>query len=103
MSYYHIIIAQERRTPIVTDLGEDRSRLAIQITAEAEQLHSMGQMPANIGDPQFVMVAEWDGQSSYVICHKGDYSARNMHYAGWPDVTKEQYEANMTNQEDAAQ
>jgi len=60
-----------------------------------DQLHtySAAGLPANIDDPQFVMVAEWDGKSPYVICHKGDYSARTMEYAGWPDLTKEQFDA----------
>jgi hypothetical protein len=68
----------------------DRSRLAIPIL---EQLHHMGALPENIDDPQFVMVVEWDGISPYVIEHNGDYSARTMEYAGWPQITKEQYDA----------
>jgi hypothetical protein len=49
-------------------------------------------LPPDFSEPQFVMVAEWDGVSPYVIQHKGDYSKRNMAYAGWPDLTKDQYE-----------
>lgn len=146
MSTFHIIIQQERRTPVVKErrvyLGEyfdtyeldengdeclvqhelepdnfeivrdeDRSRLAIKIgtsvptgniindmpeyVAGPVQLHthSAASLPENLDDQQFVMVAEWDGQSPYVIQHKGDYSARTMGYAGWPDITKEQYDA----------
>ena len=55
--------------------------------------HSAAGLPENITDPQFVMVAEWDGKSPYVIQHKGDYSARTMGYAGWPELTKEQFDA----------
>lgn len=44
-------------------------------------------------DPQIVAVFEWDCQSKYVIQHKGDYSARTMGYAGWPELTKEQFDA----------
>ena len=58
--------------------------------------HSAAGLPANISDPQFVMVAEWDGISPYVIAHKGDYSARTMGYAGWPSITKEQNDAILT-------
>lgn len=111
----HIIIAAERRTPSQTPLGEDRSRLALGIStavptgntiatpmgdrpeyvAGPEQLHTMSDagLPENLADPQFVGVFEWDLRSPFVIVHKGDYSARTMGCAGWPDVTKEQYEA----------
>ena len=62
---------------------------------EAEVLRLQEQMAAgetpDFSDPQYLMVAEWDGQSPYVICHKGDYSARTMGYAGWPEITKEEY------------
>lgn len=44
-------------------------------------------------DPQVVAVFEWDGNPNYIIQHKGDYSARTMGYAGWPELTKEQYDA----------
>ncbi len=100
---YHIIIAEERRTPVVTEMGEDRSRLAVPITSTLQQgeewvagetmLHSMGVFPGDVSDPQFVMVAEWDGTSHYVIQHKGDYATRNLSFSGWPEITKEQFEA----------
>ena len=97
MSTFHIIIQQERRT--------DPARMAIPISksepigndeyvAGPVQLHShsAASLPENLDDPQFIMVAEWDGVSPYVIQHKGDYSTRTMGYAGWPEMTKEQYE-----------
>lgn len=104
MTYYHIIIQKERRT--------EPERMAIPITSTVQQgeewvageqmlhkwvageqmLHTMGAFPGDITDDQFVMVAEWDGVSPYVIMHKGDYSARNMEYSGWPAITKEQWE-----------
>lgn len=153
MSYYHIIIATEKRQPtimqtrkeyvgrIVEETGIDEDgeeypaerwldindpdawvereypmpnpRLANPISqavatgntvqgpmgempeyvAGPAQLHTIGKFPGDITNDQFVMVAEWDGSSPYVICHKGDYSARTMGYAGWPDMTKEQYDA----------
>ena len=95
---YQIIIATERRT--------DPERMATSITstvqqgdefvAGPQQLHSYTAadlVETDFSDPQFVMVASWDGASPYVIQHKGDYSKRNMAYAGWPDLTKEQYDA----------
>ena len=103
MIYYHIIIQQERRT--------QSERMAISISTSTPtgnivndmpeyvagpvqlHTHSAASLPENISDPQFVMVAEWDGQLPYVIQHKGDYSARTMGYAGWPDITKEQFDA----------
>ena len=112
---FHIIIRQERRTPTVTEFGVDSSRLATEIgtsiptgntiqgpmgdmpeyVAGPEQLHTMSDagVPANIADAQFVGVFEWDGRAPYVIAHKGDYAAVTMRYAGWPDITKEQYDA----------
>lgn len=51
-------------------------------------------LPENFDtDPQFVGVFEWDGSSPYVIEHKGSYADRTMGHAGWPDLTKEQYDA----------
>lgn len=44
-------------------------------------------------DPQIVGVFEWDCQARYVIQHKGDYGARTMGFAGWPEITKEQCDA----------
>lgn len=90
---YHITIQQERRTATETPMGIDTSRLALDI---ADQLHTLSS--ENLADkdwsaPQFVMVAEWDLRSPFVIVHKGDYSARTMGYAGWPDVTEAQYAA----------
>jgi hypothetical protein len=94
MSYYHIIIAVERRT--------QPERMAQVITSEETvvQLHSAvaSALPENLADTQFVMVAEWDGTSPYVIQHKGDYSARNMGYAGWPDLTHEQWVSQQADQ-----
>lgn len=53
---------------------------------------AMGIVP-DFSDPQYVGVFEWDGKSPYVIQHKGEYAVRTMGYAGWPSVTKEQYDA----------
>ena len=104
---YHIIIQQERRTQpermaqaisqsiptgqtIQGPIGEMPEYVVGPVQLHT---HSAAGLPENISDPQFVMVAEWDGVSSYVICHKGDYSARTMGYAGWPELTKEEFDA----------
>ncbi len=81
---FHIIIQTERRT--------QPERMAQSILDQLHT-HSAAGLPANIDDPQFVMVAEWDGISPYVVCHKGNYSARTMAFAGWPGITKEQFDA----------
>ena len=39
------------------------------------------------------LCAEWDLQAPYVKVHKGDYAARNLHFGGWPEITKEQFDA----------
>lgn len=100
---FHIIIQQERRTqpermaiPIGTSVptGNIINDMPEYVSGPVQlHSHSAAGLPENIDDPQFVMIAEWDGKSPYVICHKGDYSARTMAYAGWPDLTKEQYDA----------
>lgn len=53
---------------------------------------AMGVVP-DFSDPQYVGVFEWDGQSPYIIQHKGDYASRTMGYAGWPSMTKEEHDA----------
>ena len=94
MPNYHIIIAEERRT------DPERMAQAISSTAQQgeefisgpEQLHHMGTLPEMLDDPQFVMVAEWDLQAPYVTVLKGDYSKRNLQFGGWPEITKEQFD-----------
>ena len=97
MPNYHIIIQQERRTepermaiPISRTLSTEQPDTYL---VSEPQLHHMGSLPENIDDEQFVMVVEWDGISPYVIQHKGDYSARTMEYAGWPQIIKEEWDA----------
>lgn len=95
MSNFQITIAVERRT------DPERMAQAISSTVQQgeeyvagpEQLHHMGTLPEMLDDPQFVMVAEWDLQALYVTVHKGDYSKRNLHFGGWPEITKEQFDA----------
>lgn len=95
MPNYHIIIAEERRTQ------PERMAQAISSTAQQgeefisgpEQLHHMGTLPEMLDDPQFVMVAEWNLSDPFVIVHKGDYAARNLHFGGWPEITKDAYDA----------
>ncbi len=94
MTYYHIIIQQERRTQ------PERMAQAISSTVQQgeeyvagpEQLHHMGALPEMLDNPQFVMVAEWNLSDPFVTVHKGDYSKRNLHFGGWPELTKEQFD-----------
>ena len=76
MTSYHIIIQQERRT--------DVARQALNINDQLHSYTAASLADVDFSDDQFVMVVEWDLVSPYVICHKGDYSARTMEYAGWP-------------------
>ncbi len=103
MNSYHIIIRQERRT--------QPERMAIAISKSEPTGNTINDMPEYVAgpvqlhthtgfnvlealdNPQFVGVFEWDGVSPYIIQHKGDYSTRTMGYAGWPDITKEEYDA----------
>lgn len=95
MTHYHIIIQQERRTQ------PERMAQAISSTVQQgeeyvagpEQLHHMGTLPEMLDDPQFVMVAEWNLSDPYVVVHKGDYSKRNLQFGGWPEITREEYDA----------
>lgn len=102
MSTFHITIQTERRTqpermaiPIGTSIPTGQTiqgpigEMPEYVSGPVQlHTHSAAGLPANLDDPQFVMVAEWDGISPYVICHKGDYAARNMGYAGWPEITE---------------
>ena len=106
MSNFHIIIQQERRTQsermaqaisqsiptgntIQGPIGDMPEYIAGPVQLHT---HSAAGLPANLDDHQFVMVAEWDGKSPYVICHKGDYSARTMEFYGWPAITKTEFD-----------
>ena len=123
MSNYHIIIATERRTdPNRQATAISRSEPTGKIidgmpeyVAGLAQLHSFTDKifrvegewfmraidkdgkevikPFDITDPQVVMLVEWDGNPNYVIQHKGSYADRTMGFAGWPELTKEQYDA----------
>ena len=104
---FHIIIQQERRTeparmatPISTAVPTGKTingpmgALPEYVAGPAQlHTHSHAALPENLDDPQFVGVFEWDGRAPYVIAHKGDYSARTMGYAGWPEITKEEFDA----------
>jgi hypothetical protein len=82
MSHYHTVIANERRT------GDRANSTRIK-----SQLHSMGTALNAPNDNNILMAVEWESNlAPYVIAHKGDYSAVTMRYAGWPEVTKEEYD-----------
>ena len=88
---YHIIIATERRKPVVTDLGIDTSRLAYDVEGQLH-IHSDQALPdKDWSSDHFVMVVEWDLRSPYVNQIKGDYSTCKLRYAGWPQITEKDY------------
>jgi hypothetical protein len=99
MKNYHIIIKTERRTesermaiPMRKMLpnGTDAQGKPV-MTQGPEQLHSMGEFPKDLADPQFVMVAEWDDVSPFVVQHKGIYADVAMRYMGWPEIEEKDY------------
>jgi len=80
---FHIQLAEERRT--------DPSRLAIDI---GNQLHMTNcEKLDHPDDTNIIGIFEWDQKSPYVLQHKGDWSAVSCRGAGWPGLTKEQYDA----------
>ena len=94
MTHYHIIIQQDRHTQPerMAQAISSTVRQGEEYIAGPEQLHHMGALPEMLDNPQFVMVAEWDLQAPYVTVHKGDYSKRNLQFGGWPEITKEEYD-----------
>ena len=100
----HIIIKQERRSPprqlaqevnadIVTPTGKlDKNGMPIvTMTPQPPQLHTQGEKitdPANIA-----YAAYWDGVSPYVDVSAGNIADLKRKYLGWPDITKEEWEA----------
>ena len=38
------------------------------------------------------LCAEWNLSDPYVTVHKGDYAARNLHFGGWPEITREEWD-----------
>lgn len=116
MKTYHIQIAQERRVstpeqprPLATPIGTSiptgnmvdgfpeyvAGPVQLHTSTDANLNRIVGEesLPPDFSDTQFVMVVEWDQKSPYVIQHKGDYSKRNLHFGGWPEITKEQFDA----------
>lgn len=89
---YHIVIAQERRTARETPLGLDTSRLAIDSNGQLHICSDTAMPDKDWSDPQFVMVVEWDLRSPYVVQHKGDYAICAFRYAGWPEITKDEWD-----------
>ena len=97
---HHIVIQTERRSPAVTDMGEDRSRMAISIQGPVPtgpaQLHTLSIADLSHHDwtpAQYIYVARWDGIAPWIEVLKGDHHALNMGYAGWPTVTEAEWAA----------
>ena len=96
----HTIIAQERRkaprqlaTAINNDLVTKRTILGVEqteISPRPLQLHSMGEKVTDWRN--IIYAAEWDGSSPWITVLKGNLSDLKMAYAGWPMITREEYE-----------
>jgi hypothetical protein len=97
----HIIIKQERRTtrlalPMNADLRTPNGQTVngmpqFDVTPQPPQLHTQG---AKITDwTNVAYAAEWDGISPWVTVLAGDHSSLKMRYMGWPDCTKEEWDA----------
>jgi hypothetical protein len=101
MSHFHTIIAVERRTGDRANSTAMSKMLPDGTDAEGkpkfkkgpEQLHSMGTALNNKNDTNILMACEWDGTSPFVIQHKGVYADVTMRYMGFPEITKEEYDA----------
>ena len=96
---YHTIIQAERRSGGRATAISNRASIPDGVDAEGmpktkagpEQLHSMG--TGYSGDnANVIYCAEWDLQKPYVTVLKGDHATRSLDFAGWPTVTKEQFE-----------
>ena len=88
---FHIVIKEERRLPVVTEFGIDKSRLAIDIDGQLHTNSTADMGKVDWKDAQFVMVVEWDMKSPFVNEIKGDYAKRTMEYFGWPQITEKEY------------
>ncbi len=101
MSHFHTIIAVERRTGDRANSTAMSKMIPDGIDADgkpkyrqsAPQLHSMGSALTNKDDANILMACEWDGIAPYVIAHKGNYADVTLRFMGWPEITKEEYDA----------
>jgi hypothetical protein len=105
MSHYHVVIQTERRQaprklalPMNNDLqvqtGTDQSGMPVyQVTPRPPQLHAIGEALNHQDDANITYAAEWDGVSPWIVVHKGSIADLRMAYAGWPMVTREEWEA----------
>jgi len=78
----HTIISEERR--------KAPRELAL---SHADQLHTTGTALNHPEDDNITYAAEWDGVSPWIVVHKGSIADLKMAYAGWPMVTREEWEA----------
>lgn len=47
----------------------------------------------SVDNPNLLYVAEWDGKAPFVTVLKGDHAARKLDFAGWPAVTRDEFDA----------
>ena len=80
--FFHVMIQTERRS--------EPRQLA---TVANEQLHTLGEVVNHLDDPNILYAAEWDQVSPWLVLHKGSITDLKMSYAGWPSVTKDEWDA----------
>ena len=90
---YHVIIANELRK------GDRISPFTYTSADKRTQIYSIGDSISD--NPNVIYAVEWDQQSPFVVVHKGKLGDANMGFAGWPMVTKDEWEAQVKAQEQA--
>jgi hypothetical protein len=99
----HVVIKQERRKaprqlalPINADILKPTGAFVdgqpeFIVTQQPPQLHTIGDQIDDLSNIAYA--AEWDGVSPWIKVLVGSIADIKMAYAGWPMVTKEEYEA----------
>lgn len=102
----HAIIKEERRVStkerprgLAQSMNNDLRTLGVDangrpkctVTSRPPQLHMMGTRIDSMDNIEYA--ASWDGRAPYVEVLKGDIASIKMAYAGWPMVTKAEWDA----------
>lgn len=99
MKHYHIVIKQERRTdparmaqPLNSLVGDPPAMDEQDTRPVVTQLHMCG-TATEIKDMENIALAySWEPGKPYVEVIVGDFSTRNMSFAGWPKITKAEWD-----------
>ena len=97
----HVIIKTERRKdrlalPMNADIRTPNGKTVngmpqFDVTLQPPQLHTMGAVINDMSNIEYA--AEWDGVSPWVNVLVGNIASLNMRFLGWPDLTKEDWDA----------